>query len=41
MTTEEVKALPRDEKIRMMEAIWEDFRERIDRMENPPEQKDL
>jgi putative addiction module component (TIGR02574 family) len=41
MTTEEVKALPVDEKIRMMEAIWEDFRERFDRMEIPQEQKDL
>jgi Putative addiction module component len=34
MTTEEVKALPVD-------AIWEDFRERFDRMEIPQEQKDL
>ena len=41
MTTEEVKALPVEEKIRMMEAIWEDFRERFDRMEIPQEQKDL
>ena len=41
MTAEEVKALPLDEKIRMMEAIWEDFRERFDRMEIPQEQKDL
>jgi putative addiction module component (TIGR02574 family) len=41
MTTEELKALPVDEKIRMMEAIWEDFRERFDRMEIPQEQKDL
>jgi putative addiction module component (TIGR02574 family) len=41
MTTEEVKALPVDEKIRMMEAIWEDFRERFDRMEISQEQKDL
>ena len=41
MTTEEVKALPVAEKIRMMEAIWEDFRERFDRMEMPQEQKDL
>lgn len=38
---EEVKALSVDEKIRMMEAIWEDFRERFDRMEIPQGQKDL
>jgi len=41
MTAEEVEALPLDEKIRMLEAIWEDFRERFDRMEIPQEQKDL
>ena len=41
MTTEELKALPVDEKIRLMEAIWEDFRERFDRMEIPQEQKAL
>src|SRR5947207_14262022 len=41
MRAEEVKALPVDEKIRIMEAIWEDFRDRFDRMEIPQEQKDL
>src|SRR5689334_2631529 len=41
MTAEEVKALPVDQKIRIMEAIWEDFRDRFDRMEVPQEQKDL
>jgi len=41
MATDEVKALPVDEKIRMMQAIWEDFRERFDRMEIPQEEKDL
>jgi putative addiction module component (TIGR02574 family) len=41
MTAEEIKALPVDEKIRIMEAIWEDFRDRFDRMEVPQEQKDL
>ncbi len=41
MTTEEVKAMPVDEKIRLMEAIWEDFRDRFDHMEIPREQKEL
>ena len=41
MTAEEVKALSVDQKLRMMEAIWEDFRDRFDRMEIPQEQKDL
>ncbi|HOW68934.1 MAG TPA: addiction module protein [Candidatus Paceibacterota bacterium] len=41
MTTQEIKALPVDQKIRIMEAIWEDFRDRFDRMEIPQEQKDL
>ncbi len=40
MTAEEVKALPVDQKIRIMEAIWEDFRDRFDRMEIPQETKD-
>jgi putative addiction module component (TIGR02574 family) len=41
MTAEEVKAMPVDEKMRIMEAIWEDFRDRFDRMGVPQEQKDL
>jgi putative addiction module component (TIGR02574 family) len=41
MTAEEIRALPVEEKIRIMEAIWEDFRDRFDRMELPQEQKDL
>ena len=41
MTAEEVKALPVDQKIRIMEAIWEDFRDRFERMEISPEQKEL
>jgi len=27
MTTQEIKTLPTDEKVRIMEAIWEDMRE--------------
>lgn len=41
MTAEQVKALPVDQKIRIMEAIWEDFRDRFERMDVPQEQKDL
>jgi putative addiction module component (TIGR02574 family) len=41
MTTEEVKALPVDRKIQIMEAIWEDLRERFERSEISPEQKQL
>ena len=41
MTVEDVKALPIDRKIQIMEAIWEDFRDRFDRMEISQEQKAL
>ena len=41
MTADEVKALPIDRKLQIMEAIWEDFRDRFDRLEVSPQQKDL
>jgi len=41
MTTEDVKALPVERKIQIMEAIWEEFRERFERSEIPPQQKQL
>jgi len=41
MTAEDVKALPIDRKIEIMEAIWEDFRDRFDRLDIPQQQKDL
>jgi putative addiction module component (TIGR02574 family) len=41
MTSEDVRALPVDLKIQIMEAIWEDFRERFERSEISPEQKQL
>jgi putative addiction module component (TIGR02574 family) len=41
MTTEEVKALPIERKIQIMEAIWEDFRERFDRLGISEQQKNL
>ena len=41
MTIEDVRALPVERKIQIMEAIWEDFRERFERSEISPEQKQL
>jgi len=41
MTVRDIKDLPVQEKLQIMEAIWEDFRDRFDRMEVPRQQKDL
>jgi putative addiction module component (TIGR02574 family) len=41
MTAEDVKALPINRKIQIMETIWEDFRDRFDRLDVPQPQKDL
>ena len=41
MNAEDIKALPIDRKIEIMEVIWEDFRDRFDRLELTQEQKDL
>ena len=41
MTAEDVKALPIDRKIQIMEAIWEDFRDRFGRLGVSPQQQDL
>ncbi|MCX6928953.1 MAG: addiction module protein [Verrucomicrobia bacterium] len=41
MTAEDVKALPIDQKMQIMEAIWEDFRDRFDRLGVSQQQKDL
>ncbi len=41
MTAEDVRALPVERKIQIMEAIWEDFRERFERSEISPQQKEL
>ena len=41
MTVEEIKTLPLEQKIQIMEVIWEDFRDRFDRLEITPEQKKL
>jgi putative addiction module component (TIGR02574 family) len=41
MTEHDVKALPIEQKIQIMEAIWEDFRDRFDRMAVPDELRAL
>jgi putative addiction module component (TIGR02574 family) len=41
MTTEEVRALPLNQKIQIMETLWEDLRERFDRLDLPQTHKDL
>ncbi len=41
MTAEDVKALPVERKIQIMEAIWEDFRDRFERLDVPQQQKEL
>jgi putative addiction module component (TIGR02574 family) len=41
MTAEDVKALPMDRKIQLMEALWEDMRERFERLDVSPQQKEL
>ncbi len=41
MTTEEIKGLPVDEKMRIMAVIWEDLRDRFEGSELPQGHKDL
>jgi putative addiction module component (TIGR02574 family) len=41
MTADEVRALSIEQKIRIMEIIWEDLRSRFDRLEVSQPQKDL
>ena len=41
MTTDEIKRLPIEEKIQIMEALWDDLRERFERAEIPPGAKRL
>lgn len=41
MTTDEMRILPLAEKIRIMEALWQDLRERFDRLELSESQKAL
>jgi putative addiction module component (TIGR02574 family) len=39
MNVEEIKRLPTGEKIQIMEAIWDDFRDRFDSFELSPTDK--
>ena len=41
MTAEEVRTLPLAQKIQIMEAIWEDLRDRFEQTELPQRLKDL
>jgi hypothetical protein len=41
MTAEDVRTWPVERKIQIMEAIWEDFRERFERSGVSPQQKQL
>ncbi len=41
MTAEEVKALPLAQKVQIMEAIWEDLRDRFEQSEVPQRVRDL
>ena len=41
MIAEEIKTLPIAQKIQIMEAIWEDLRDRFDHLELPPKLKEL
>ncbi len=41
MTTDEIKRLPIEQKIQIMEALWDDLRERFERSEIPESIKRL
>jgi putative addiction module component (TIGR02574 family) len=41
MTTDEIKRLPIEQKIQIMEALWDDLRERFERAEIPVSVKQL
>jgi hypothetical protein len=41
MTAEEVKALPLVQKVQIMEALWEDLRDRFEQSEVPQRIRDL
>lgn len=41
MTTDEIKNLPIEQKLQMMEALWEDLRERFERFEISEQHKKL
>ena len=41
MTTDEIKGLPIEQKLRIMKALWEDLRERFEQSEIPERHKKL
>lgn len=41
MTAEQVKALPLAQKVQIMEALWEDLRDRFEQSDVPQEIRDL
>lgn len=41
MTADEVRTLPMDQKLQIMEAIWEDLRERFENADLPEQLKSL
>ncbi len=41
MTAEEVKALPLAQKVQIMEALWEDLRDRFEQSDVPQRVRDL
>lgn len=41
MSRDEIRALPIAEKIQLMEALWEDLRDRFEQMDMPQAHKDL
>jgi putative addiction module component (TIGR02574 family) len=41
MTAEEAKALPIAQKIQIMEALWEDLRDRFDQLDLPQSHRDF
>ena len=41
MTSEELKAMPISEKLQIMEALWMDLRDRFERLEVPPQLREL
>jgi putative addiction module component (TIGR02574 family) len=41
MTVDEVKTLPMAQKIQIMEAIWEDLRDRFEHLDLPDQLKEL
>jgi hypothetical protein len=41
MTSEDLKTMPISQKLQIMEAIWMDLRDRFERLEVPPQLREL